>query len=337
MGNIESIEDKELIEFNKSIYKWYKKMDKSILTVVSVPFNTNMIFRKVILENINLNKKILYIWGREEQDNKLLFELRKEIKNITSTYVKEGYGSYDINFASINNIHNLSGKYDLVIIDDISNFSNIDKCRLKGILSSAKLLSKRIILYTIESIIEYGDELEVIPVNRKNPYVEPRVLNTRIDLNYDIPVILYEYIKWFIASKSKIVIFVPDEEKLNLVYRYYTKKLRMKRINIIPLLRSEEESIINNVLRNEDMSTIIITDCLEGRLEDSSIGNAIILFADSDKYGYKRLLYLCCEIGKINERLPEVLLVSKEVSEDMELVKDITRSYNKKKWAKYTD
>ena len=106
----------------------------------------------------------------------------------------------------------------------------------------------------------------------------------------------------------------------------------MKRIKIIPLLASEEKIIKQSVLQSTNESTIIITNCIEVSLENSHIGNAIVLFADDKRFTYKKLLFLCAEMRRINKELPEVLLVAKGETDNIEAVRDITREYNRLKW-----
>ena len=60
----------------------------------------------------------------------------------------------------------------------------------------------------------------------------------------------------------------------------------------------------------------------------------VMLFSDNRLYSYKKILYLCAEAGKDNEKSGEVLMVSREVSSDMEISKTISRDFNKKIWEK---
>ncbi|MDZ5010980.1 hypothetical protein GNF77_19200, partial [Clostridium perfringens] len=63
----------------------------------------------------------------------------------------------------------------------------------------------------------------------------------------------------------------------------------------------------------------------------------VVLFSDDIFYSYKKIIYFCAEVGKNisnDSRIGEVLLVSKEISEDMDKAKEITRGYNKEIWEK---
>lgn len=260
--------------------------------------------------------------------------VRKSYEDIICVDIKNTEGDCEITFANYENLESITGEYELAIFDDISCFSNLDKNQVKEKLDNINLICRKVIIYTIEEVACECTKIDMVPVYIENPFVEPRFITTRVDLRKDIPYILYEYLQWFIKNKKKILILVPDEEKLSDVYEYYTKKLKMKKINIIPLFKKEDKKIIKNVLMQRQKATIIITNSMEETLEGSKIGNVVVLFADSNKYSYKNLLYLCGEIGRINKKLPEVLFVSKDITEDMDKVKGITRDFNKKKWEK---
>lgn len=332
MGNTDYDVKDELNEIISKMNNWYKNTEEKVLNIISVPFNTSLIFKNIILSAIEEKKKVLYIWGDTIKNYKLLDELCEANSNISSEYIVDVEKNSNISFTNFKAIDSIKNIYDLVIVDDISEFSTESQDEITNILNKLKKNSKKIISYNIEKIDLDSESIEVIPSEVKNPYLEPRILNTRIDLNNDIPYILYEYINWFMDNNNKMVVFTPDEEKLNSIYEYFTKKLKMRRISIIPLLNSEDEEIVNDVLKKVDMATIIITNKMEVKFKGSKIGNAVVLFADDDKYTYKKLVFLCSELGRINEDLPEILLVSKDTSENIEKVRDIRRHYNKVRW-----
>ncbi|MGL4108956.1 hypothetical protein [Clostridium sp. LP20] len=324
----------EEIEYSvKKISQWYRKNTKT-LSIITSPFNNNYILEDVILEVLNNRKNVLYVWGQNGEDRTLIEELKKIKKNITYSTIDSGESKSNITFVNYKNIGNISGKYELTIFDDISNFSTLSKEALRTKYENLIKISNRMILYTIEPITTLGDKLEVAPICSKNPFVEPRFITTRIDLNKDIPYILYDYLKWFRDKRKNIIIYVPSKEKLSLVYDYYANKLKIEGVKVIAISRRDDKKNIKNVLKIKDKATFIITDFMEESLKDLKIDNAIVLFSDDEKYNYKKFLYLCGEIGKININLPEVLFVSREVSEEMEIAKDMARDFNKKIWEK---
>lgn len=332
--SMEYMVEDEIRDISNKITGWYKNNKNRELTLLTVPFNTTLIFKDIILDIVNSDKKVLYVWGKNREDRILLASLKEVKKNITSEFIQEGSGICDITFVNYNSLENVSGKYEILIFDDISNFSSMNVKEIKGKESVLKKIADKVIIYSIEKVIETCEIIDCVPVKYKFPFVEPRILNTRINLNRDIPNLLYDYLVWFAENKRKIIIFVPDEERIISVYEYFTKKLRMKHIKVVPLLRCEEKSIKRGVLKNTNEATIIVTDAMEENLENSDIGNVIVLFANDHFYDYKKLVYLCGEVGRITNHLPEVLLVGRDTNEDIDKVKKITREFNKKKWEK---
>ena len=49
--------------------------------------------------------------------------------------------------------------------------------------------------------------MKLIICHQKIPMIEPRLINTRIKLEDDIPLSLYEYFKWFKENKKIVIIY----------------------------------------------------------------------------------------------------------------------------------
>jgi len=58
----------------------------------------------------------------------------------------------------------------------------------------------------------------------------------------------------------------------------------------------------------------------------------IVINAENSRFDYKKIVYLCGKVGAREKYLGEVILISREVSDDMEKAKDITRYFNKLVW-----
>lgn len=157
---------------------------------------------------------------------------------------------------------------------------------------------------------------------------------TRIDLNTDIPYTLYDYLKWFKESNHKVAILVPDNEKVKSVYEYFDNKLKLSNVKVIKALEKNSIKKIERVLKYKDKSIFIITNQVEELLESCYIDDVVILFSDNIVFNYKRLLYICGAMRNMNYSVPEVLLVSNSVSEEMDKAKDIARQFNKIVWEK---
>ncbi|NLK94362.1 MAG: hypothetical protein GX275_04105 [Clostridiales bacterium] len=318
----------------KAIKKWYYS-NIEFLSLISAPYNSCSIFKNIILEIINNGGRILYLWGESFENQKLI----KIIDDKKCNYIyfeNDGIGENNLIFSNYDNISEINGKYDLVIFDDISSFSRIDKKQLEIITKSLIKNSNKIIIFSVDEIKINDNVKSITYIEDNKPFLEPRLIKTRVDLNNDMPTILLEYIRWFISKKKKIVIYVPDEIKLSNVYEYYSKEIKseIKHTKIIPIVRGEDKKTIKSVLMQKDVATIIITNSINESLDNSNVGSGIVLFADDEEYTYKKLLYLCGKLGKINNELPEMVFVAKNISKDIDAVKNITRGYNKFKWEK---
>lgn len=323
-------------EFNNCVTKinqWYRKQSK-ILTVITSPYNTTSIYASIINEVVRQKGKVLYIWGNEIDNKELVNNVKLKKGNLTYSFLKSGEGNLDITFTSFKNIINIRGYYDLCIIDDISTLSLMNKEEITELVEAMYLYNKRIIIYSIEKIISMGEKLELSSVVAKRPFVEPRIINTRINLEEDIPYALYDYLKWFRDNKRRVVIYAPTVDRVKKVYDYYNEILKVDNVKLITLTIGESTRKLEKTVNIKDRSVFIITNYYGDYLNSINNLDIIMLFSDNRFYSYKKILYLCAEAGKDNEKSGEVLMVSKEISMDMELSKTISRDFNKKIWEK---
>ncbi|MFW2489874.1 hypothetical protein [Clostridium chromiireducens] len=333
MRNVSKVTEEDLKYAFDKIEYWYKKNIK-FLTIVTVPFNTSCIFSNIICKLAQNNNKVLYVWGKNGENRELVNIVRELNSNITHSYIEKGHSNSDFTFIHYSNLMKVKEHYDLVIFDDITYFSNLSNVTVRDMLEICASLGKRVLIYSIEKLALVGEKLELVAYNYKKPFVEPRILTTRIDLNLDIPFTLYDYFKWFRESNHKVVIYVPNREKLSIVYDYFSNKLKLQDVKVIKVSEKDEMKRCEKVSKYKDKAIFVITNKIEELLEYCYMDDAVILFSDNERYTYKKLLYVCGQIRNVNLKLPEVLLVSNEVSDDMERAKSMARDFNKKVWEK---
>lgn len=333
MRNLCTVTQEDLkYAFDKIDY-WYKKNIK-FLTIITVPFNTSCVFSNIICKLAQNDNKVLYVWGKSGENRELINVIRELNSNITHAYIEKGVSRKNLTFIHYNNLRNVNEQYDLVIFDDIAYFSNLSSVNVRDLLEICANLGERVLLYSIEKMALVGEKFELAAYNYKKPFVEPRILTTRIDLNLDIPFTLYDYLRWFRENKHKVAIYVPSREKLHIVYDYFSNKLKLSDVKIMKVSESDEMKRCEKVSKYKDKAIFIITNRIEELLEYCYMDDAVILFSDSERYNYKKFLYICGQIRIINLKLPEVLLVSNDVSEDMDKAKSMARDFNKKVWEK---
>ena len=325
-----------LKEFNNctsKISKWYNKQSK-ILSIVTNPYNTSLIFLNIIKSLIKEKNKILYVWNGEGYNRELIESLKKDGLNFTYSYMEEKEISANLVFVNFKNIRNIKGCYDLCIIDDISKYSTFSKEEIREYIEYLYLYSKRIISYSIEKIINMGTSFNISDLIRREVFVEPRIITTRVKLDEDMPYTLYDYLMWFKSNNRKVIIYAPNEEKINKIFNYYTNELKIKDIKIIKFLKNNNVKDIEYIYKIKNKSVFIITNNIREYSKGEDSIDIVALFADESFYNYKKILYFCADVGKNvkNKNIGEVLLVAKDISEDMDLAKDMTRGYNKNIW-----
>ena len=331
MEGICKVKKEELKYAIQKIDYWYKKHIK-FLTIITIPFNTTCIFSDIVNKVCENGERILYIWGKQIENRELINSIREFNSKLTYSYLKKGTSTTQLTFTNYKNLKDIKEGYDLIIIDDITSFSKINKSELLSYVHMSEGLGKRIIVYSMEKLPIIGEKIEISAYNYQMPFIEPRIITTRIDLNLDIPYTLYDYLKWFKDSNNKVAIIVPDKEKVKSVYEYFENKLKLSNVKLIKIAEDSEIKKIKYVSKYKDKSIFIITNQSEELLENCYIDHVVIIF--SDEFNYKKILYICGAMRNMNDNIPEVLLVSNSISEDMDKAKDIAREFNKIVWEK---
>ena len=94
------------------------------------------------------------------------------------------------------------------------------------VLEHLFLYCNKLIIYSIEKLTPSGEVLDVLALNRKQPFVEPRYITTRVNLEEEIPYRVYEYIEWFKKNCEKAIILLPNEKKVNKIYENFNFLLK---------------------------------------------------------------------------------------------------------------
>ena len=321
----------ELEKYNYAINKWYKGKRK-ILTVLSAPGNTPLIFKEIIESSLNNDKKVLYLWNGKEINKELIKKL--EVKNKEYSYYSKVEDKASLAFVNIENYKIIKSKYNLCIIDDITLCEIKNKDEIIKVIEYLYLFCEKLIVYNIEKLITSGEFLEVLPLKRKLPFVEPRFINTRVDLDEEIPYKVYDYLMWFKKNNKKTVILLPNEKKVNKIYDNYTELLASKNIKLYKYLNQSDMKIKDKIYKEKNNDVFIVTDKIECYKSTENINFIVIVTNDAD-INYKKILFLCAQAGIYQGKtLGEVIICSKGNTKDMEIAKKLCRSYNKNLWEK---
>ncbi|WP_291636374.1 hypothetical protein [Clostridium sp.] len=328
--------NKEKDEISKEILRRSLNGKKRI-DVLSVFYNSSDLFLETIIAYANDNKKILYITNESQHRVDIIYFINK------FTNLGEYVCSPETNYISENeclhicnheNALKLEEKFDLVIYNDIRSFPKYNKQQIKKILSKTSKVAGAAIAYSVENVLSEGAQIIFPFKNNKMPIIEPRIITTRINLNIDIPLVVYEYLNWSIISNRKVIIFTPDAEKATAVFEYLSNFKEKLSENIFLFISKKSDVDIPIKFMNKDKGIIVTNDFEESYLEFHAV-DVIVYFADNIKFNHKQLLYLSSKVGRHEsmQRGEAIFLANVETME-MDKAKNIARKFNKKAWEK---
>lgn len=319
--------NKELSYLKKKIRNYLDNEEK-ILTVLGKPLQSNKVLYDVVKDIIcNRHGRVLYIWGNSNIDKELISYINKKDKYYA--YTREDILDKKLVFMDYRYMYNINKNYDLIIIDDITSYSNLSKENFQSVYEKLKKYSKKILIYSSINHSECENTINMLHVEEKKMVTEPRVITTRIDLRSDIPYFLYEYILWFKNNNKNVVTYVPYFDDISIVYDYYKDRIDLSSVK---LLKSTGEKLNNNVFNFKDKSIFLITNKIGEVLETPNIDGIIVLSADNKIIDYKKILFMCSKVCRKDNEFSEVILVCHEETENIEKAREVTRSFNKKIW-----
>lgn len=315
------------------IIQWSLGKEK-FLNIIAPPYNTYEIFVKIILEYISRHKKVLYITDEELNKIHIISSIKKEGSFRDYVYFKEN-SYYEDAFLLICKHHMLDKikeKYDLVIYDDIRSFSFYTKDEIAQVAIEKCKSEGKVIAYSIEKIFNCSRET-IFPVRANyHPMAEPKVIATRIDINRDIPYVIYEYLEWLISGKGKVVVYAPDKEKTIQVHKYLSLYCSKFTSNILKYTKDDEDKSVLYKFINTHKSILVTNHFRDIDFNINNL-NAMVFFADDNYFDYKKLTYLCGKVGRsISSQRGEVIFLANYESEDMDKAKNIIRHFNKEAW-----
>ncbi|GFZ31237.1 hypothetical protein CSC2_17630 [Clostridium zeae] len=338
MVNIEM--DKRYIELNHSVNKindWYEKDECRLLNIITVPYNTSRIFRELVKNILSNNKKILYVTQDGDVNEDIVKYLKLSFGFKSYSIIRNGsyHSNTYLHFISYENIRFIEEDYELIIYDDITSFSRQGKLEIQNSVDFLYKRSNKVIVYSTEAVFINCPYIQLGNCFRMTPFVEPRIITTRIDLNKDIPYLLYDYLKWFKDNNRKVLIHTPSKEKTEIVYNYYNNILKVSsRMKLVKVTDSSEIKTIEKLHEVKDKPVMVITNLIVQQFEELDNIDVIIYFADDKFFDYKKIVYLCGKVGKVRGAQGEVILLANEVSAQMEYAKDLAREFNKAAWEK---
>lgn len=322
---------KEKERLVKEIINW-SRSDEKVLNIVTVPYSKCDIFEELIYKCIREERTILFI-ANDNDGIKCIVDILKGSNFTQYSCSFEGMKKVredkPLVITTVDNALSVQKNYYLVIYDDINSLSKYSKFEMLDLLSYFYKTS-RIICRSMEAIFQNAQTIDIPLIEKGMPIIEPRIITTRLDLNREIPTVIYDYLKWSISCRRNVVVLTPDDEISTKVHEYL---LSIKEdLSTSMLLYSDTRSRELQYFLDK-IKGIIVThniDILKMRLSNTDF---IVYFAESRVFECKKLVFICSKVSSAaGENLGEVILLSNDISRDMESSKDIIRGFNKQIW-----
>ncbi|WP_333962039.1 hypothetical protein [Clostridium perfringens] len=294
---------------------WYVKSNDRFINLICEPYQKLNFIESLISDCLINNEKVLYV-GKS----------RKVCKS-------EQLNSMNFDFVNFNNLFNIKKNFNLIIYDDVSLYSNKSSIECNEDLMYLKRLSKKIVICSVDKVFNNIKHIEILNNQRKEHFLEPRLITTRVNLETSMPYTLYDYIEWFIREKRILVVYVPNKFNLNKIYEYYTEDLNLE--NKVKIVKEDKKNSflkIVNESRFKKEGVIFITDSLHEYFDSIPECDMVIYSFEKDIVDYKKIIFACGALCKNKCTGREVILLSNEEGDNIETARRLARGFNKTLW-----
>lgn len=301
--------------YSHILKKWYVKSNERFINLICEPYQKLNFIEDLISDCLINNEKVLYV-GKS----------RKVCKS-------EQLNSMNFDFSNFNNIFNIKKKFDLIIYDDVSLYSNKSSIECNEDLMYLKRLSKKIVICSVDKVFNNIKHIEILNNQRKAHFLEPRLITTRVNLETSMPYTLYDYIEWFIREKRILVVYVPSKFNLNKIYEYYTEDLNLE--NKVKIVKEDKKNSflkIVNESRFKKEGVIFMTDSLHEYFDSIPECDMVIYSFEKDIVDYKKIIFACGALCKDKCTGREVILLSNEEGDNIETARRLARGFNETLW-----
>ena len=301
--------------YSHILKKWYVKSNERFINLICEPYQKLNFIEDLISDCLINNEKVLYV-GKS----------RKVCKS-------EQLNSMNFYFSNFNNIFNIKKKFDLIIYDDVSLYSNKSSIECNEDLMYLKRLSKKIVICSVDKVFNNIKHIEILNNQRKAHFLEPRLITTRVHLETSMPYTLYDYIEWFIREKRILVVYVPSKFNLNKIYEYYTEDLNLEnKVKIVKEDKKKSFLKIVNESRFKKEGVIFMTDSLHEYFDSIPECDMVIYSFEKDIVDYKKIIFACGALCKDKCTGREVILLSNEEGDNIETARRLARGFNETLW-----
>lgn len=320
-------------KISESIFNWSNGREK-VVNVINPPYTSPDIFLKVILSYVQSGKKILYITEERENNIQIINFIKKYSNFREYSYIRNSFGSVNalLNICNYKNAIRINEKYDLVIYDDCSCFSEYNNYEIMDLAIKCVKKEGKIICSSIEGIFKNQRDIIIPTRGNKRPLAEPRYVITRIDLDKEIPYLFYDYLNFSIENDRKVVVYVSNSEKVHSVFSYLSNFRTSLSKNIMYYINNEsDEKILYNFALIK--RAILVTNDYKDRFVSLNDTDIVVYSSDDLFFNYKKLVYFCGKAGRSDKlRNSEVIFLANSENDNMDKAKSVIRHFNKEAW-----
>ncbi|MEG0132704.1 MAG: hypothetical protein RR891_04825 [Clostridium sp.] len=320
---------KKAIE-DKLIEAVMKKVEK--INIVSSLNNKTQIFNDVFKWCLSQGRRILYIINEDKES----FDISKVISNeFLIQYIdnkNHAVTNGKINVCTHNVAIYLEEKFDVVIYDEVNSRPRYSKDAIVRVLNCNCNNYGTMISYSMEEAFKNELTLYNLRKDKQVPIVEPRIITTRMNVAEEIPMVVYEYLKWSINTNKKVVIYVPDDERVDKIYGYLKNISNKLTKNIFSeKLKSLDRKDVSRFLLSE--CGILVTDNFKENFRGVHPLNVMLFFADDINFNYKDLVYISSKINRLSmAQREEVIFICNSETKHMDICRNVLRELNKRAW-----
>lgn len=300
-------------ELNIRLSLWKEKGIEKGINIITFPGRGTEFLDGIILSYLNSGENVLLITGQKKIPGK--FEGLK--------------GKF--NSLSFDGAMKEREEYGLIIYDDINSMPLRDWIEIKSIINVLYSKCSRFIALSTGRIFRDMPCEYLFPGEAAQFMTEPRLISTRLDVSQVLPTALFDFMNYFKNDGRKAVIVCPSVQSAEGMMNY------LKRISpdfsdkTIKSWETEDE-VIEDLSLSGNGPLFIYTDSIENIPVHGKDFDYVVLDASSSKYNSRQFVHLLGLASSGRGAEGEVLLVASEVSESMNLAKDISREFNRMLW-----
>lgn len=319
-------------EKRMQLFSWYETSQEKAINMKTVPYMGIEPVKDLVEKVLKENGRVLYITG-EDKDRVLIVRAMRDlgIDSISVHQDLEINEKESLVICDYLQALRVREEYDLVIYDDVNSFPIHKKPEMQHLIGFIFPKCRKVVAYSFELVFMGMDVIEV-PMAGKSGFVsEPRVLETRLNLDEFVPTSVYEYLLWFVFEKKK-VLFVTTNKKVKKKVARFLTKIDESLESCIYDVDEIGTKTMRELCSDHTKSHIFITDNLDDYVDMETNFEIIIHGADASRYSYRELIFLCLRSGYYDEMNGEVLMICQNVTRDIEKTRDLARHYNKVLW-----